>query len=121
MDIALPIQIHLLVVIPSIILGSINLFFEKGTRFHKTNGKLWVSLMLIASFSSFFIMPTGSLTWLHLFALLVIVSVSIGILAIQKQNRRLHIGCMFGAYVGTVVSAIVALSIPGRLLHNMLF
>jgi len=97
------------------------LFLAKGTQFHKMNGKLWVCLMLIASFSSFFIMPTGSLTWLHLFSILVIFSVIIGVLAIRKQNKRLHIGCMFGAYLGTFISAIVAANVEGRLLHNILF
>jgi len=121
MDIAFPIQLHLVVVIPSIILGFLNLVLEKGTRLHQLNGKFWVFLMLIASFSSFFIMPTGSLTWLHLFAILVIVTVLIGILAIYKRNTRLHIGCMFGAYIGTVISAVIASSIPGRLLHHILF
>jgi len=42
-------------------------------------------------------------------------------LAIYKRNTRLHIGCMFGAYIGTVISAVIASSIPGRLLHHILF
>jgi len=82
MDISFPIQLHL--------------FLEKGTRLHKINGKLWVVLMLIASFSSFFIMPTDSLTWLHLFAILVILTVLVGLGGIYKHNKQLHIGCMFG-------------------------
>lgn len=121
MDIALPIQIHLIVVIPAIVLGLFNLVLTKGTRFHKVNGKIWVSFMLITSTSSFFIMPTGGLTWLHLFAILVIVSVSVGVLAIRKQKQRLHVRCMLGAYIGTVISAFFAVGVQGRLLHNILF
>ena len=121
MDIAFPILLHLLVVIPSIILGLMNLALKKGTSIHKLNGKLWVVLMLIASLSSFFIMPTGSLTWLHLFAVLVIFTVLIGMFAIHKNNKKLHVGCMLGAYIGTVISAYIAASVPGRLLNVMLF
>ena len=121
MDTVMPIQIHLLVVIPAIFLGLLNLLLAKGTRFHRLNGKIWVCLMLLASFSSFFIMPTGSLTWLHLFAIVVIVSVSVGIIAIRKHNKRLHVRCMTGAYIGTIVSAFFAVSVPGRLLHEMIF
>jgi uncharacterized membrane protein len=121
MDIALPIQIHLLVVIPAIVLGLVNLLLAKGTRFHKINGKLWVCLMLIAAFSSFFIMPTGSLTWLHLFAIVVIVSVLIGVIAIRNHKRRLHLRCMLGAYIGTIISAIFAASVTGRLLHELVY
>ena len=121
MDIAFPIQLHLLVVIPSIVLGFMNFVLKKGTRLHKLNGKFWVVLMLIASLSSFFIMPTGSLTWLHLFSIVVIFTVLIGLLAIYKNNKRLHVGCMFGAYSGTLISAVIAASIEGRLLNSLLF
>ncbi|MCG7549280.1 DUF2306 domain-containing protein [Pseudoalteromonas sp. Of7M-16] len=121
MDIALPTLIHLFVVIPAIVLGLLNLAMEKGTRIHKFIGRLWAVLMLITAFSSFFIQPTGSLTWLHLFAILIIVSVVAGTYAIYKGNRRVHIDCMCGAYIGTVISAVVAASIPGRLFHTMLF
>lgn len=121
MEIAIAIQIHLLVVVASIIVGFFNFILTKGTRLHKANGQLWVGLMLMASVSSFFIMPTGHHTWLHLLAIVVIVSVIIGVIAIRQENKRLHIGCMLGSYVGTVVSAAIAASVPGRLLNNLLF
>ncbi len=121
MDIEFPILLHLFVVIPSIVLGLVNLLLQKGTSLHKSNGIVWVILMLVAAISSFFIMPTGSHTWLHLFAIVVIVSVVVGVIAIRKNNTHLHIGCMFGAYLGTVVSAVIAVSVPGRLLNNILF
>jgi len=103
MDISFPIQLHL--------------FLEKGTRLHKINGKLWVVLMLIASFSSFFIMPTDSLTWLHLFAILVILTVLVGLgVFINTINNCILVACL-----GTVTSAVIALIVPGRLLHNIMF
>jgi uncharacterized membrane protein len=117
MDIA--IKIHLLVVMLAIVLGLLNIVLSKGTRFHKINGNIWACLMLLTSFSSFFIMPTGSLSWLHLFAIVVIVSVSAGIVAIRKHRKRLHIRCMLGAYIGTIISAVFAAGIPGRLLHEV--
>ncbi|MCF6438831.1 DUF2306 domain-containing protein [Pseudoalteromonas luteoviolacea] len=121
MDISLPILIHLFAVTPAIGLGFLNLAMKKGTSLHKLFGRVWVALMIIASLISFLIQPTGSLTWLHLFAILVIVSVSIGTYAIYKQNQKLHLHCMSGAYIGTVISAIVAASVPGLLLHQLLF
>ena len=121
MDIALPIQIHLLVVIPAIFLGLLNIILKKGTKFHKVNGLLWVVLMLVASISSFFIMPSGCLTWLHLFAVIVIFSVITGVIAILKGNKRQHVRCMIGAYIGTVISAFFAAFIEGRLLNSIVF
>ncbi|AOT08784.1 hypothetical protein S4054249_13380 [Pseudoalteromonas luteoviolacea] len=62
MDISLSILIHLFAVIPTIVLGLLNLVMKKGTAIHKLFGRIWVILMLITSFISFFIQPTGSLT-----------------------------------------------------------
>ncbi len=41
--------------------------------------------------------------------------------AIRKHNKRLHILCMLGAYIGTVISVAVAASTQGRLLNDLLF
>ena len=115
------IYIHLIAVVPSLVLGAVNLLLKKGTLLHKRIGKIWAILMLITAISSLFIMPTGSLTWLHLFSILVIVSVPLGIWAIRKGNRRRHIYCMLGAYIGTVISAYFAIVSPGRFLYDVFF
>ena len=115
------IYIHLLAVIPAIFLGAINLLIEKGTLLHKRIGKVWAVLMLITAISSLFIMPTGSFTWLHLFSILVIVYVPVGVSSIRKGHTRRHFGCMFGAYIGTVISAYFAVVTPGRFLYGVLF
>jgi uncharacterized membrane protein len=113
------IYIHLLTVIPSLILGSVNLVLKKGTLLHKRIGKLWSILMLIAAISSLFIRPTGSFTWLHIFSVVVIISVPVGVFAIRNGNTRRHIYCMFGAYIGTIISAYFAVITPGRFLYNV--
>ena len=121
MDITLPIQIHLFVVVPAIFLGLFNIVLKKGSLFHKANGLLWVVLMLLASISSFFIMPSGSLSWLHLFAIIVIFSVVSGVIAILQGNKRRHVRFMVGAYIGTVISAFFAVFVEGRLLNSIIF
>jgi uncharacterized membrane protein len=120
MDVSLPIQIHLFTVIPALILGLVSFILTKGTPKHKAIGKIWVVLMLSASFSSFFITPTGSHTWLHVFAIVVIVSVAVGVFAISNKNNRLHSRCMIGAYIGTAISAVFAVGVSGRLLNSVL-
>jgi uncharacterized membrane protein len=115
------IYIHLLAVIPSIFLGAINILLKKGTLLHKRVGKVWAVLMLITAISSLFIMPTGGFTWLHLFSILVIICIPVGVLSIRKSNVKRHSGCMLGAYVGTVISAYFAVATPGRFLYGVLF
>jgi uncharacterized membrane protein len=115
------IYIHLLAVIPSLILGAINLSLKKGTLTHKRIGKVWAVLMLITAISSLFIMPTGSLTWLHLFSILVIICIPVGVFSIRKGNIKRHTYCMLGAYIGTVISAYFAVMTPGRFLYYVFY
>ncbi|MFT2092019.1 DUF2306 domain-containing protein [Paraglaciecola sp. 2405UD69-4] len=115
------IYIHLFAVIPSIFLGAINLLLEKGTLLHKGIGKLWAVLMLVTAISSFFIMPTGALSWLHTFSIVVILCVPVGVVSIRKGNIRRHSACMLGAYIGTVISAYFAMTTPGRFLYGVLY
>ncbi|MDO6428893.1 DUF2306 domain-containing protein [Thalassotalea sp. 1_MG-2023] len=115
------IYIHLLAVIPSLVLGAINLSLEKGTLTHKRIGKAWAVLMLITAISSLFITPTGSLTWLHLFSILVIVCIPVGVISIRKGNIKRHTHCMTGAYIGTVISAYFAVVTPSRFLYGVFY
>lgn len=115
------IYLHLLAVIPALILGAINLLLEKGTLTHQRIGKVWAILMLITAVSSLFIMPTGSFTWLHLFSLVVIFCIPLGVLSIRKGNIKRHVYCMCGAYIGTVISAFFAVMTPGRFLNSVFY
>lgn len=50
-----PIPLHALAAISAVILGGVQLSMKKGGLFHKQLGRVWVGLMLVVSFSSFFI------------------------------------------------------------------
>lgn len=73
--------------------------------------------MLITAISSLFIMPTGRLTCLHLFSILVIVCISVGVFSIRKG----HTHCMLSAYAGTVISAYFAVMAPDRFLYGVFY
>ena len=115
------IYIHLIAVIPCLVLGAVNLSMKKGTLLHKRIGIIWAALMLITAVSSLFIIPTGSFTWLHLFSILVLICVPVGVFSIRKGNVKRHTYCMLGAYIGTVVSGYFAVMTPGRLLYGVFF
>lgn len=115
------IYVHLLAVIPSIVLGAVNLSLKKGTAVHKTIGRIWAVLMLITAISSLFITPAGSFTWLHIFSIVIIVCIPAGVIAVRKGNIKRHTRCMMGAYLGTVISAYFAVVTPGRFLNDVFF
>lgn len=113
------IYIHLAAVVLSLVLGAVNILMRKGTLLHKLIGRVWAILMLITALSSLFIIPTGSFTWLHLFSILIIICVPIGVFSVRKGNINRHVYCMIGAYIGTVISAYFAVVTPGRFLYSV--
>lgn len=115
------IYIHLFTVLPALILGAVNILLEKGTKTHRNVGRIWAVMMMATAISSLFVKPLGHYTWLHLFSILVIVIIPLGIVFIQKGQTKPHLMCMVGAYIGTVLSAYFAIMTPGRFLHGVLF
>jgi uncharacterized membrane protein len=117
----LPAQIwlHLLSILPAIALGIAQLILPKGTSTHRAVGRTWVILMLTTSISSFWIQRVG-FSWIHGLSVVTIVSVIAGLVYARTGNRRAHVGCMLGAFLGSLGAGIGAVS-PGRFLHSVLF
>ncbi|SFD15789.1 DUF2306 domain-containing protein [Pseudoalteromonas denitrificans] len=111
--------VHVTLAIAALLLGLITFTLTKGTKIHKLLGKGWIILNLGIAMSSFFIMPMGHLTWLHLFSFVVIVICILGFIAADK-NIKQHIACMIGVYIGLFISAIVAIVTPGRFLNQII-
>ena len=73
-----PIPLHAIAAMVAIILGGIQLSMKKGGKTHKLLGRIWVGLMLIVSFSSFFIHEIklwGLFSPIHLLSIWTIFSV----------------------------------------------
>ena len=120
MELSLPITIHLVTVIPAVILGTTNLVLQKGTTLHRVIGRIWVVLMLCASLVSFAITTAGGYSWIHILSVITLVSVILGFFAIRRRRRRWHVGCMTGAYVGSLIAGLFAVVLPGRVLYQYL-
>jgi uncharacterized membrane protein len=112
--------IHLATVIPAIALGAVQLSRPKGTAPHRLLGRVWVALMLVAAISSFWIRHNG-FSWIHILSVVTLVSVVAGLAYARAGNRRAHLGCMIGAYSGSLGAGIGALAGPGRFLHTLMF
>lgn len=117
----LPIQIHLVTVIPALLLGIFVFWREKGTALHRLLGRVWVALMLITSVSSFFITRNNQYSWIHLLSIVSIISISVSLWAIRQGKTDVHRGCMRGVFFGAIVAGVFAALIPGRIVQQFLF
>lgn len=122
----LPIIIHLATVLPAVPLGAWVLWRKKGDALHKLLGRIWGILMVITAISSFWIGAPNSgiagsgLSFIHIFSVLVLVSVPIGIWALRVGDYVGHQRAMQGMYIGLIVAGLFSF-IPGRILGTAVF
>ena len=122
-ELSLPGAIHLAAVVPAVAIGAAQLFMTKGTRLHRVMGWAWVSAMLVAVISSFWIMEIrkgAGLSVIHLLSAWTLVSISLAIWYIRRGNARAHKGFMVGTLAGLAGAGLGALA-PGRFLAKFLF
>jgi uncharacterized membrane protein len=115
------ITIHLLTVIPALPLGAYVIFSKKGDALHRLLGKIWAALMLVTSIDSFWIREvTGHIGPIHIFSVVTLVSLPMGIYAIRKGNVEGHRRAMHGTFIGLCSAGLFAL-MPGRMLGDLIF
>lgn len=123
----IPIVIHLATVIPALPLGAYILWRRKGDRLHKFLGRIWALLMFTTAIVSFWIgRPNGSglfgthLSFIHIFAIITIVSIPMGIWMARIGNIKEHYRSMQGPYIGLLIAGLFAF-IPGRIMGSLVF
>ena len=110
--------IHLATILPALLLGAYVLIRRKGDRRHKLLGKIWIALMVTTAISVLWLGESWS--FIHLFSLLVFISIPRAIWAIRSGNVIGHQRAMQGMYIGSVVAGFFAM-LPGRLLGTLVF
>jgi uncharacterized membrane protein len=117
---------HLGTIVPAAAIGGLLLAFGKGTPFHRMMGKIYMALMLLTAFITLFMSaevgPTllNHFGFIHLFSVLVIVTVPRAYIAAKNHNVQSHKYSMLGMYVGAVLLAGSFTLMPGRYLHGLL-
>jgi uncharacterized membrane protein len=117
----LSVLIHLGAAISALLLGIVMLVRRKGTLSHKFWGRIWAGLMLTVAISSLWIPSFLHFTWIHLFTLLTLVALPLGIYRIRRGNVKGHAAAMKGLFIGGLVIAGIFTLVPGRMLGNLLW
>jgi uncharacterized membrane protein len=118
------IQLHAFAAIAAFVLGAVQLIAPKGTLPHRTLGWVWVLLLLVISFTSFWI--HGIRMWgpwspIHLLSVFAPIMLVVGVLAARGHNIRRHRITMTSIYAGALLLAALFTLVPGRLMHGVLF
>lgn len=119
--------LHLATVLPAFLLGTILLLRRKGSPLHRALGKVYMGLMLFTALVTLFMSAQigpqlfEHFGFIHLFSVLVLVSVPNAYFAVRRGDIRRHRSNMIGLYVGGILIAGSFTFAPGRLLHSWLF
>ena len=119
-----PIPLHAIAAMIAIILGGVQLSMKKGGVLHKRLGWIWVGLMLIVSFSSFFIHEIklwGVYSPIHLLSLWTIFSVGLAIYFVRVGKIKRHKQVMVALYVFALILTGFFTLLPGRVMHQVVF
>jgi uncharacterized membrane protein len=111
-------------VLPAAILGAVLLARPKGTPAHRLLGKIWLLLMVVTSFSTFFIhdlKTIGNFSPIHLLSIYVIVGSIPAIRAARRGDIRAHRAQVAGMYFGGIVVAGLFTLVPHRVMGAIIF
>jgi len=126
----LAVQLHVLTVLPSVVLGAWLLFAsQKGSTLHRFVGKVYLTLMTTTAVAAVFIrafgwgVEVGSLRFglLHLFVPLTVWSVWTALTSVKAGRLGDHQGAMKGLFFGGLVFAGLLAFTPGRIMHRVFF
>ena len=119
-----PIPLHAVAAMIAIILGAFQLSMKKGGTIHRRLGWIWVSLMLIVSFSSFWIHEIklwGLYSPIHLLSLWTIFSCGMGIYFARIGKIKRHQYTMIAMYFFALILTGFFTLMPGRVMHQIVF
>ncbi|PHR57446.1 MAG: hypothetical protein COA43_12170 [Robiginitomaculum sp.] len=117
------IQIHLVLAIFSLVLGTIMWLRPKGTKSHKLIGRIFVTLMFFVAISSIFIrqINSGQFSFIHIFVIVTFVGIFQCFWHIRKRNIKRHVRSVKGLFFGALLIPGVLSMMPGRILYTMMF
>jgi len=119
--------IHLATIAPAFLMASFIMVTKKGTKLHKSIGRIYMVLMLFTALITLLMSAQvgprlfNHFGFIHLLSALVLYEVPIAYWAIKNGNVKRHKQAMIGLYIGGLIIAGGFTLIPGRMLGNLLF
>lgn len=118
----LAIAIHVATVVPAIPLGTFLLLAPKGSRMHKSLGKLWVALMVTTALSAIFIQTGGTFSPIHIFVPITLIASYKLVATARRGDMKGHKKEILNLYFGALmIPGIASMVLPGRLMNVWLF
>jgi len=124
LEASLSIQLHTAGALLAVGLTIAILAMRKGSKTHKTLGRIWVVTMALVALSSFRI-HGFNLLWgfspIHILSVFVLYRLAIGIIAIRKGDVEKHKHAMVGVAIGGLGIAGAFTFYPGRIMYQIFF
>ena len=113
--------LHLSFALLALGVGAIVVLLRKGTRWHRTFGHLYFTMMLGVNLTALWIFElTGTINVFHIFAIASLAFLVGGIVAVvarvpKRGWRELHASALSGSYIGLVAAAFAEIvsRVPG--------
>jgi uncharacterized membrane protein len=111
---SIAVAMHLACALLALLLGLAILLRPKGDATHRLIGRVWVAAMAVVAISSLWIPAFLAFSRLHLFTLLIAVSLPSALVAIRFGRIRAHRLGMICTFIGLCGAGLGALA-PGRI------
>jgi uncharacterized membrane protein len=126
LDLPANIQVHVFAALLSICLGPFAILRNRRDRLHKMAGYVWVLAMLTVAMTALFIPSFGVAVLghfgpIHLFVVLTLVSLFMGMRAIYRGDITAHRSWLSGLYWQGLLLAGLFNFFPGRMTNETLF
>jgi len=120
---SLPTQIHLTAAVSAFFIGLYQLIGPKGRTPHRLLGYVWLTLMLTAAISSFWLrgFNHGLFSVIHILSGWTVVVAPMILYTARTRNIKRHRNMATGLFMGGLVVAGLFAFLPGRLMWNVFF
>lgn len=122
---AAPIPSHAVLALVALVIGTLQLWLAKGTRWHRIAGWIWVLAMAYVAASALFISelkPFGF--WfspIHFLSIYVLINLVLAVRAARRGDIRRHRIIMQSMFFFALIVAGAFTFLPGRVMFEVMF
>jgi uncharacterized membrane protein len=116
--------IHAVACVVALATGALVLLGPKGTRRHRTGGRLYLMAMLVTNLTALGIYRSGVFFFPHWFAVAALTAIAVGLLCVRLRQpkaywRNAHLTCMVASYYMLIGGGVNEMFLRVHVLHAM--